>query len=82
MITQGLGLFVPFFRWNSVLFEGWVSMSVVWEKNLQDPGPQCNSIPIRAAQTGLWLWGQKPSQYSQDFIPQEGWWSFHFQLCG
>ncbi len=50
MITQGLGLI--FFRWNSVLFEGWVSMSVMWEKNLRDPGPQCNSIPRRAAALG------------------------------
>lgn len=40
------GLFVPFFfRWNSVLFEEWVSMSVVWEKPCETLAPSVTLSP-------------------------------------
>lgn len=74
-ITQGLGLFVPFFfRWNSVLFEGWVSMSVIWEKPCETQDP-CETL----SPEGLLRLGCGPGdrnlhkiQSIKDHIPQQG----------
>lgn len=54
------GVFV--LGWNSLFFEEWVSMSAVWKKPCETQAPTVTLSPEGAAQTGLWLRGQKTVQ--------------------
>lgn len=56
-VKMSEGVFVP--GWNSLFFEELVSMSVVWKKLCETQAPTVTLSPEGAAQTGLWLRGQK-----------------------